>query len=271
MLAGHRMYIRNDDLLRIARLWHELAEIPAARDDEALTHCFAQLAQIIGAGNVFLVGAVRDIATPDPVDRLRGWRLRAFRRLHRDDARDRVVASMLRHFKANAVDPLTEALAARIGTTRVLLRREAVDDATWERSWMVNEVWRPIGVEHRLLGVQAVDAGRESCIGFDRGPRERPFAERERDLLHLFLLGGLGFHREQLLAHAPTRPPLTAREQAVLRLLLTDLSEREIGAALGLTPRTTHQYVVAILRKFGVKGRVGLMAHWLGHYRDDAP
>jgi DNA-binding CsgD family transcriptional regulator len=265
------MHIRNDDLLRIARLWHELAEIPAARGDEALTHCFAQLAQIIGAGNVFLVGAVRDSATPDPVDRLRGWRPRVVRRLHRDDARDRVVASTMRHFKANVVDPLTEALAARTGTTRALLRREAVDDATWERSWMVNEVMRPIGVEHRLLGAQAVDVGRESCLGFDRGPRERPFAERERDLLHLFLLGGLGFHREQLPAHAPTRPPLTAREQAVLRLLLTELSEREIGAALGLTPRTTHQYVVAILKKFGVKGRVGLMAHWLRHYRDDAP
>jgi DNA-binding CsgD family transcriptional regulator len=263
------MYIHNDDLRRVSRLWHELAEIPAARSDEALTHCFTQLAQIIGAGNVFAVGAVRDFATPDPFDRLRGWRLRAFRRLHREDGRERAVASMLRRFNANAVDPLTEAFAASTGTTRVLLRQQAVDDATWERSWMVNEVWRPIGVEHRLLGVQAVDAVSESCIGFDRGPRERPFAERERDLLHLFLLGGLGFHRER--AHAPARPRLTAREQAVLRLLLTELSEREIGAALGLTPRTTHQYVVAILKKFGVKGRVGLMAHWLRHYRDDAP
>jgi DNA-binding CsgD family transcriptional regulator len=265
------MYIRNDDLRRIARLWHELAEIPAARGDEALTHCFAQLAQIIGAGNVFMVAAARENPSPEPFDRMRGWRAYTVRRLHRDDARDRAVASTMRHFKANAVDPLTEALVARIGTTRALLRREAVDDATWERSWMVNEVMRPIGVEHRLIGAQTVDAGRESCIGIDRGPGERPFGERERDLLHLFLLGGLGFHRELLLAHAPTRPRLTAREQAVLRLLLTELSEREIGAALGLTPRTTHQYVVAVLKKFAVKGRVGLMAHWLRYYRDDAP
>ena len=53
-------------------------------------------------------------------------------------------------------------------------------------------------------------------------------------------------------------------------LLLTELTELEIGAALGLTPRTTHQYAVAILKKFGVKGRVGLMAHWLRYYRDGA-
>ena len=264
------MYIRNDDLRRIARLWHELAEIPAGRGDEALTHCFTQLAQIIGAGNVFWIGAVRESATPDPADRLRGWRSRAVGHLHRDDARDRVIASILRQFKANVVDPQTEALVAGAGATRALLRQEAVDDKTWERSWVVNEAMRPIGVEHRLIGAHAVDAGRESYIGVDRGPRERPFAERERDLLHLFLLGGPGFHREQLMAHAPTRPPLTAREQAVLRLLLTELTEREIGAALGLTPRTTHQYAVAILKKFGVKGRVGLMAHWLRYYRDGA-
>jgi DNA-binding CsgD family transcriptional regulator len=265
------MHIRNDDLRRIARLWHELAEIPAGRGDEALIHCFAQLAQIVGANNVFWVGAVRESSAPDPVDRLYGWRPRGVRHLHRDDARDRLVASILRQYKTNVVDPATSALVAGAGTTRVVLRWRADDNATWERSWMVNEAMRPTGVEHRLLGAHAVDAGRESYIGLDRGPGDRPFTERERDLLHLFLLGNPGFHREQLLAHAPARPALTAREQEVLRLLLTDLTEREIGEALGLTWRTTHQYVVAILKKFGVKGRVGLMAYWLRHHRNGAP
>jgi DNA-binding NarL/FixJ family response regulator len=57
--------------------------------------------------------------------------------------------------------------------------------------------------------------------------------------------------------------PLSPREQDVQQLLLTSLSEEEIGLALGLTARTTHQYVVAILRKWKVSGRVGLMAMWL--------
>ena len=58
---------------------------------------------------------------------------------------------------------------------------------------------------------------------------------------------------------------LSPREQDVQQLLLTSLTEEEISVALGLTRRTTHQYVVAILRKWRVSGRVGLMARWLRH------
>lgn len=108
----------------------------------------------------------------------------------------------------------------------------------------------------------------ESYIGLDRGPRERPFAARERDLLHLFLMGIPGFHREQLLVRGLAYPRLPRASGMCCVFLLTDLGEREIGEALGLTWRTTHQYVVSILRKFGVKGRIGLMALWLRHLRE---
>jgi hypothetical protein len=53
----------------------------------------------------------------------------------------------------------------------------------------------------------------------------------------------------------------------VLRLLLTDRSEKEIAERLGIGWRTTHDYTVSILRKFGVRGRVGLMASWLRYSR----
>ncbi len=56
---------------------------------------------------------------------------------------------------------------------------------------------------------------------------------------------------------------LSPRERDVQQLLLTSLTEEQVGLALGLTPRTTHQHVVAILRKWKVSGRVGLMARWL--------
>lgn len=50
----------------------------------------------------------------------------------------------------------------------------------------------------------------------------------------------------------------------MLALLLTDRSEKLIAADLGVSPSTLHTYVRDVLRKFGVSGRTGLLALWLG-------
>ena len=94
----------------------------------------------------------------------------------------------MRQYSANIVDPQTQALVARAGTTRAILRREVVDDETWENSWIVNEGMRPIGIEYRLVGAHAVDARMESYIGLDRGAQEQPFGER--DLLYVSSCSG---------------------------------------------------------------------------------
>ncbi len=57
--------------------------------------------------------------------------------------------------------------------------------------------------------------------------------------------------------------PLSARENELYRLLLGPSSEKEIAARVGLTPRSTHQRVLAIFRKLGVSGRLELQRHWL--------
>lgn len=49
-------------------------------------------------------------------------------------------------------------------------------------------------------------------------------------------------------------PPSEA-ELAVLRLLETDLTSREIGAALHLSPNTVRTHTRAIYRKLGVNAR----------------
>lgn len=63
------------------------------------------------------------------------------------------------------------------------------------------------------------------------------------------------------LAFSPV--PLAPHEQKVLRLLLTDASEKQIAQRLDLAVSTTHSYVTTIFRKFGVRGRAGLMSLWL--------
>ena len=49
-----------------------------------------------------------------------------------------------------------------------------------------------------------------------------------------------------------------------MNLLLTDHVEKEIAHELALTPATTHTYITGLFRKFGVSGRPGLTALWLG-------
>jgi DNA-binding CsgD family transcriptional regulator len=256
------------DFQAVARLWNEVSEFPAARPEAALDHYLGGIASLAGARDAFWVGATRE-TKPSADDPLLGWRVGAVRHLQKDEQRARVVTVVLQQMKKNVVDPMTQAVSARAGATRAHLRPELVDDAVWTRSWLYNDLLRPLKVDDRLLGACAVDRKTESYVGLDRGPRERPFGQRERDLLQFALLGGVRFHRNLLRAHGLTgcSPRLTLREQQVLRLLLTDRAEKQIAAALGLTPRSTHQYVVSILRKFGVKGRVGLMALWLGHDR----
>ena len=48
---------------------------------------------------------------------------------------------------------------------------------------------------------------------------------------------------------------LSAREQEVLRLLAEGMTDREIAAALAISPRTVESHVSSVLRKMGVRNR----------------
>jgi PAS domain S-box-containing protein len=62
---------------------------------------------------------------------------------------------------------------------------------------------------------------------------------------------------------------LAPHEQKVLELLLSDATEKQIAEKLGLAVSTTHSYITGIFRKFGVRGRAGLMSLWLQPLRDE--
>ena len=59
---------------------------------------------------------------------------------------------------------------------------------------------------------------------------------------------------------APTTSPLTPRERDVLAQLVSGGTNREIGEALGMTPKTVMHHTVAIYRKLGVRGRAEAVA-----------
>jgi DNA-binding CsgD family transcriptional regulator len=254
------VWVADSDLQVVSSLWGDIAEFPVASIDAALEHALRGVARMVGASNAFWVAGRREERTSitDP----RAWRIVGISYLDRSAERAKFTRLQAERFAAGEVDPQTAGIIARAGTTRAHLRHELVDDSTWKRSWLYNDILRPLRVGDRLLGSHTVDDHAESYMGFEREHGARPFGQRERDLLALFLSGAHAFHQDLLRTLAPARP-LTLREHEVLRLLLTGMTEREIAWQLSLTPRTTHQYVVTILRKFNLHGRIELMAHFL--------
>jgi DNA-binding CsgD family transcriptional regulator len=260
------MLVTRRDLHAVQNLWSEFSAFPASRPDDAMAWLLAGSARIIGCTNITWIEARREPgdSTDDPLGRWRPYSQKSLQQPHEDKMRR---AAVMHYMSKGLFDPLTVGMTTGAGVTRAHLRKELVDDRTWLQSWLYNEVLRPSHVAEMLVGAQAVTPSRESYICMDRGAGDLPFRARERNLLQLILSGCPALHREVLHASGGSgkAAALSTRERQVLRLLLTDLNEKEIAGQLGIGWRTTHEYTVSILRKFGVRGRIGLMALWLRH------
>jgi DNA-binding CsgD family transcriptional regulator len=265
--SGDRPHLSWRDQDAVIQLWHDLTEFPVSCVQEALDHCLRALSRHIGAVNATWVGAAREKnwERKNPCDPLLGWRPRICLTLHPTDAWQRAHEVAMDAVRNNYMDPQTVALASRFGQNRCHLREEVVSDRDWKRDRINQEVLAPLGIAHRLIGASATAPGAESYLIFDRESGGRGFGARERGMVAFFLRGSGLLHRELLQMHGLLNAfrPLSPRERDILRLLLTGASEREIAHALGLTPATTHQYVVSILRNFGAHSRAELMAQWL--------
>ncbi|HEV8164558.1 MAG TPA: LuxR C-terminal-related transcriptional regulator, partial [Actinomycetota bacterium] len=117
---------------------------------------------------------------------------------------------------------------------------------------------------HALLLLAAVRRGRGDL------PAAQALTEQAQELIERFAdPGSLPALLEQVtrtLGSAPLRlaetaAPLTERESAVLRLLPTRLSSREIGRELHVSVNTVRSQVQAIYRKLQVTSRAEAVAH----------
>lgn len=69
---------------------------------------------------------------------------------------------------------------------------------------------------------------------------------------------------EDLSAHRPFKADLTAREREVAALVLEGLTAKEIGKALGISPRTVEIYRARLLRKYQAGNSVELVQKLAG-------
>ena len=247
---------------RIYTLWDELAAFEARDSDAALLHLLSAVAGMVDAQNAYWVGAVR--LTDDERDPLFGWRPRLIRYLRPLPNDEKFSQQRLREVGRGQVDALSVAHAKLAGGYRALRMRDLVPPDWFESDTYAGYVTR--GVHDSLAVVAPVSPVAEGYYGFLRMRPGDPFTEAQRDTAYNAMRGLSWFHRQIMLAHGllVARSPLSPMERRVLALLLTDRSEKLIASEIGVAPSTLHGYVRDILRKFGVSGRNGLIAVWLG-------
>jgi DNA-binding CsgD family transcriptional regulator len=160
-------------------------------------------------------------------------------------------------------DPIFRALQHLPGRHVTRTRRQLVSDSIWYRSVAWNEYRRPANIDDQLTSVcQISDGGAVSVIALLRAHGERQFSPREQRVLSFFHgeLGAL-IGRCIVSATEPRPDKLSPRLRQTLACLLEGDSEKQVASHLGLSQATTHQYVIALYRHFGVQSRAQLMAH----------
>jgi len=247
---------------RIHQLWDEVSAFEASEWDAARIHLLESVARMVEAENAYWVGAVR--VTEDPQDSLLGWRPRLIQYLRPLPNDDGFTQQRLRDLARGRIDALPVAHAQRAGTFRANRMCDLVP-----ADWFHGDTYKDYlgrGIHDSLVVVAPITPMAEAYYGFLRMRADDPFTNAQRDIAWYAMRGLTWFHRQVLLAHGllVARTPLSPMERRVAALLLTDRSEKLMAAELGIAASTLHGYVGDVLRKFGVSGRNGLIALWLG-------
>lgn len=129
--------------------------------------------------------------------------------------------------------------------------------------------------------LSAIVAGAKGYVSDDAAPQELARAIRmvnggsvwaPRIVLSMFVELAVT-QRKRMLPGA--HQALSNREKEVLALLVSGLSNKEIGAPLGIEERTVKAHISQMMRKVGVHNRIALTTHAITHSllssRSDAP
>lgn len=225
-------------------------------------HLMARLSELGGVWNATWAGAIRmeDAGETDP---LRGWRVVASEALHPIplQSEGKHMAGVMEVWERRNIDPSFLIPLKNVGAFRTYsLRRDLPAD--WFDTPFYRKHYGFCGIHDVAFVAFPLNEACESHFAFYS---HRPIADETFTLLAYALRGVKWFHRHLMLSHGllVAKAPLTPTEQKVLQLLLTGVTERSIALQIGLADSTTHQHVVAIFRKYGVKSRAALMSLWL--------
>lgn len=253
---------------QMEQLWDGLTQFGSARCDEALTFLLGELARLIDAQQAYWLGSVR-MVEKDQNDPLRGWRPRNVYYLHERPERRAAFQKHVERFDKNPrspVDPSVLYTLRDAGQFRVNAHRKILPD-TWFQSTHYKNFYEAFGITDTILVTMPISEDMESWIGLQRINHDTPhFSEGDCELLAQAVRPTRWFHQQLAHSHGLllVDSPLTPSERRVLHALLGEWTEAEIADQLNLSPNTVHTYSKRICNKFGVRGRTGLTALWLG-------
>jgi DNA-binding CsgD family transcriptional regulator len=251
----------------VHEVWDKLADFDASRTGEALLFLLQRLKEIGNADDAVWIGVVRMAhGAAARKDHQRGWRGRVVVHLEWTELKRAVVAAAMKAQERDGGVPSSIEMAKSAGAFRTLTLRELHDMDTFVRTEHYKTCFVPFGITDRMWSVFPVNEDCEVAFILDRVGRRPRFNAREKQMVSAVLRPLAWFHRTAMLAHGVNLGDarLSPRERDVCLKLLGAQPEKEIAADLGLTLATTRSYIQNIYRKFGVKGRAGLMALWLG-------
>jgi DNA-binding CsgD family transcriptional regulator len=259
--------LTSSDWRAMLALVGEVGEIASSASAQPHAHLTAELSKLIGAGPVWwymVGGAAGPEDTSGPV-------IRSYVHGLTPEDMQRWEQSYLRELAYEA-HPMWPRAFATPGHARSFLRRDLVEDGVWYRSAHIADWSRSFGFDDVVSAIVPIGGGAELCIATMRPWGDRTFGGREREMMRLLTThtAWLGRRPDPLAqaarsgnGAAEAANGLAPRHRAMLELLLTGQSEKEIAVALQVSPRTAHKYVEQIYRAFEVSSRAELMARFI--------
>lgn len=145
------------------------------------------------------------------------------------------------------------------------MRRQEIDPEGMAYCGRVGDLWEAANIDGVIMSAYPLDSQSLSGVAVYRRLGRPPFAERERDLLHIILSEVPWLHANGWPEDRGVEvPKLSPRERMVLNLLLDGKPRREIARHLEISEHTVGDYTKAVYRFFNVNSHAELIRRFMG-------
>lgn len=244
--------------------YQQLAQFTQTDAHAAMNYVMQYACEHLNAKQAYWLCAVR--LSDQDNDLLQGWRPIKIHYLYADKTRQ---AQFIKHCELVERGEIDSSIVNNVqnhGRFRVNITSQ-MQSEQWFNSAFYNEFYLPMGISDLLCSATPIADDIECWLCFERKDPATPyFSATEQAWLATVVSPLAWLHQRMTLFEGVKllQKPLTPAEKNILPLLLNGDSEQAIAAQTGLKITTVHTYATRIYRKYDVKGRVGLMALWLG-------